>query len=108
MRLLTNPRTLHEVPQWLALLDKDATDFQSSFRFSSTALLLAAIRNGFGAGLVCRNLVQKEISTGELVAPVEKTLVTGDCYYIVKMPRMQNEKLAERLRNWFLDEANVR
>lgn len=105
LRLLTNTQSLHEVSQWLALLERDTTEFQSAFRFSSSALLLAAIRNGFGAGLVCRNLVAEDITSGSLVAPFRKHLDTGDCYYIMKMPRMQDEKLGEKLRGWFIQEA---
>jgi len=96
-----------EFSQWLSQLDADPADFESSFRFSSTALLLAAIRNGLGVGMACRNLIADDLRSGKLIAPFDHELATGDCYYIVKMPRMRDKQLADAIVAWFLAQAEV-
>lgn len=104
-RLLQTSVSAHEFPQWLSLLGLDSADVKASFSFSSTALLLAGVRNGLGAGLVCQNLIAKELKSGDLIAPFDHSLPTGDCYYILKMPRMRDRRLADAILNWFVAEV---
>lgn len=94
-----------EFSQWLIQLHADPSDFETSFRFSSTALLLAAIRNGLGVGIACRNLVADDLRSGKLIAPFDHEFATGDCFYIVKMPRMRDKQLSDRIVAWFVAQA---
>ncbi|WP_286907596.1 LysR substrate-binding domain-containing protein [Roseovarius sp.] len=104
-RILQTSVSAHEFPLWLEQLGREPSEFDISFRFSSSALLLAAVRNGLGAGLACRNLIAAELSSGALVAPFNEVLETGDCYYLVKMPRMRDKCLSEAIASWFTAEA---
>lgn len=94
-----------EFAQWLQRFDADPSDFDGSFQFSSTALLLAAIRSGLGVGMACRNLIADDLRSGRLFAPFDHAFATRDCYYIVKMPRMRDRKLAEAILSWFMMEV---
>ncbi len=105
-RLLQMSSAPHEFGQWLEQFGAEVADFSASFSFSTTALLLAAVRNGLGVGLSCRNLIAKDLQSGRLIAPFEQVLATGDCYYIVKMPRMRDKRLAERISSWFVSESD--
>ena len=96
-----------EFSQWLSQLGADPDEFNSPFRFSSTALLLAAIRNGLGVGMACRNLIADDIRSGKLITPFEHGYKTGDCYYLVKMQRMRNKQLADAILAWFAAEAEA-
>lgn len=106
-RLLQMTLAPLEMIQWLTQLGEDPNRFNFPFRFSSTALLLAAVRNGLGLGLACRNLIAEDLRRKRLVAPFQNEFSTGDCYYIVKMPRMRDKKLADEIRAWFLTEAEL-
>jgi LysR family transcriptional regulator, glycine cleavage system transcriptional activator len=108
-RLLENANLPHELPLWLAKFNPAPVPdvALNSYRFSSSSLLLAAVRNGFGVGLACRNLVQNDFVENRLVAPFEETLKTGESFFFARMPRMLNDRLAKDIRNWFLAEATA-
>ena len=106
-RILYCSSTSHEFSLWLSQMGADPSDYDSHFLFSSTALLLAAIKSNLGAGMSCRNLIADDLNSRKLVAPFQHNYVTGDCYYIVKMPRMRDKRLSEAIVAWFTKEAET-
>lgn len=101
-RILENSYTPHEWPQWCKRYAPRSLRLSIRHRFSSSALMMAAARRGFGVALACRNLLADSLATGELVAPFDDDLETGECYYLMVMPRMRDEKFVKSFTEWIL------
>jgi LysR family glycine cleavage system transcriptional activator len=101
-RILENLPSLHEWRMWLENFHSEGDLLPSRHRFSSSALMIEAVRRGFGVGLACRNLLSFDIAAGELITPFSYALRTGETYYLIVMPRMRDESMMRTFLSWAL------
>jgi len=78
---------------------------QSGISFDQNIAAVLAATKGVGVALGRKRLVQIDIETGLLVAPIERKLLTDQSYYIVTMHENTNAPRIAAFRDWLLLEA---
>ncbi len=103
--VIANLKTFSEWAHWLGRVGADLDDLRSTFSFSDRSLTIAAVREGLGVGLGCRNLLSKDIETRVLVAPFAEKLVHNDGYFLVGSSSFKEVGLYRRVRQWIITQA---
>ncbi|WP_106419237.1 LysR substrate-binding domain-containing protein [Salinicola tamaricis] len=88
VRDLSRVRLLHSMARssdwqhWLAAYG-DTVEDKASVQFESSALAYEAASTGMGCAIAVKMFVEKQLESGEFLAPFPETLKTGEAYYLV-------------------------
>ncbi len=92
--------------RWLALAHLDGARAQKGPVFPDGAFALNAVRQGQGAALGDVNLLSREITSGELVAPFDLCVECG-AYYLVAPNLRRLRKSAAQFADWLVETVNT-
>ncbi|MBH1997860.1 MAG: LysR family transcriptional regulator, partial [Sphingomonadaceae bacterium] len=93
---------------WFAQADAQPSRIIKGPTFEHFTMLAQAAIGGGGAALIPRFIIEEELASGALVAPLDISM-SGDAAYYLVYPRTQMERPAFRIfRQWMLDAARVR
>ncbi|WP_027857237.1 LysR substrate-binding domain-containing protein [Marinobacterium jannaschii] len=93
--------------EWRFWLDKSglgAVNSASGHYFNRVDMAIAAASAGLGIALARRSLVEEELETGRLVAPLP-AIESESSYYLLIPHAVRNSPSVQRLKNWLLKEA---
>jgi DNA-binding transcriptional LysR family regulator len=92
---------------WFNLAGLDAEQFQRGPTMECFALLAEAAATGLGVALLPRLLIESDLASGRLVAPLQPSFVANQAYYLViPKPRAALPRV-DVFRQWLLEEARL-
>lgn len=90
---------------WAERMHVETIRPQSGISFDQNVAAVIAATQGVGVALGRDRLVQFDIDTGLLVAPIKKRLLADQSYYLVTMHENTNAPRIAAFRDWLLEEA---
>lgn len=94
----------HEWNRVLRSIGVSLSDATRTMSFSSTALSVSAASEGIGIALADRVLVQREIESGKLVAPLDLAFDTQKGFYLVYKENRALTYGMKAFRDWIMEE----
>jgi LysR family glycine cleavage system transcriptional activator len=93
---------------WLAAAGaSDVMDRQRSMKFENSVMAYEAALRGVGVAIAVRALVEQDLASGALVAPLAATHRIADGYYLVRPQTRSPSKAFEAFRLWLLEESEM-
>lgn len=94
----------HEWSKILQKLGVSITSVEHTISFSSTSLAVSAAAEGIGVALADMALLQRELDSGRLVAPLDVCLDSHNAFYLVYKENRSLTPAMEAFRDWILTE----
>lgn len=94
-----------EWPAWLDAAGLPALDWQSGPMFDSALLAVEAAKGGLGVALGQRQLVEREIASGELVVPLDISVGSPMAWTLIYPVGAEWMPKVVVFKQWLLDEA---
>lgn len=93
---------------WFAACGEGATvDFDKGHSFESSSMAYQAAQRGLGVAIGQRFLVDDDLRSGALVAPISQQIHSTETYYFLSSPRFAGVPTLELFRDWLLAEAQT-
>ena len=94
-------------PAWLAAAGVPHIDGNSGLKFENAALAYQAAVDELGVMIAQRALVQDDLATGRLVAPIAMPLRTPGGYYLAYPPYRPRSERVAAFEEWIVGEAQA-
>lgn len=91
--------------EWFRLAGCSGIDTERGPRFSNTVMVLEAVLEGQGVGLVLKPLVEADIAAGRLSIPFAIGLPSRYSYFLVMSPAVAGQAMAQAFQRWLLSEV---
>ena len=105
--LLCSLNRPHDWPAWLAAAGVTTIDGNSGIRFENAALAYQAAIDELGVMIAQRALVQDDLATGRLVAPIPMPVRTPGGYYLAYPPYRPRSARVAAFEEWIVREAQA-
>ena len=92
---------------WLENTKLTEIIFKSGYSFDRSATAVTAASQGLGVAIGRERLIQLDIDSGRLVAPVGKGIPSEQAYYVVSVQEKVSTPRIAAFRNWLLEEAKL-
>lgn len=79
----------------------------TGLKFESSAVAYQAAMQGMGVALGQRKLVQDDLDTGRLIAPIDFAIPSDGGFYLIYLPETLRRKQAMAFRKWLLEVASA-
>jgi len=106
---LRHATLLHQLPRlgdwrsWLSAVGVDGVDPDRGPKFQNAAMTVEAAAAGLGVALASRHLVEDQLRSGRLVAPLDVAPPHAhSCYYLVYPPERADSPKIAAFRDWVL------
>ncbi|MFN4099344.1 MAG: transcriptional regulator GcvA [Pararhodobacter sp.] len=110
LRGLTFLHSLIRLDDWhnyLQAAGLENIDAYRGMRFESSALAYQAAEQGLGLALGQRALVQDDLDSGRLVAPLEFSIASNGGFYLIYPEGAERRKDIASFRDWLLSQAST-
>ena len=105
--LIENLSMHNEWERWFENRSIARTPLAISYRFADRSMVIDAARSGLGVVLGCPNLLQHDIRSGHLVAPLGRGEKTGDCYCLKTSSSLRDIGNIAKFRSWIRKTKSV-
>lgn len=92
---------------WLRYVGRPDAVCEDGLRFNQALLALEAAASGLGVALARRSLVEGDLASGRLVAPLPQAAPTIFSYYLVYLPEAAKRPSLVAFRDWICTEARA-
>ena len=99
---LNRPR---DWPTWLAAAGVPDIDGNGGLKFENAALAYQAAIDELGVMIAQRALVEDDLASGRLVAPIAKPVRTPGAYYLVYPPNRPRSTRVAAFEDWIVTAA---
>ncbi len=107
--LLCSLNRPHDWPSWLAAAGVPEIDGNDGLKFENAALAYQAAIDELGVMIAQRALVEEDLRSGRLVAPIALLVKTSGAYYLGYAPNRARPPRLAAFEDWIVHEArNVR
>ncbi|WP_024303890.1 LysR substrate-binding domain-containing protein [Pseudogulbenkiania sp. MAI-1] len=100
LTLIHSTRDRRDWRLWLELGAAEWPRGQKELLFDADVMAVEAARCGLGVALVDPFIVQDALDNGSLLAPFDRTLLTGQAYYLVRPPHERHSRRLQPLVEW--------
>ena len=92
---------------WLAAAGAARVNAGSGLHFDTSLMAFEVAANGGGVALGRHSMATKELSSGRLVRPFDRTVDIAECFYLVEPEKGASHPDAGPFRDWLLMEAEA-
>ena len=104
-QLLCSMNRPHDWPTWLAAAGVPDIDGNVGLKFENAALAYQAAIDELGVMIAQRALVEDDLASGRLVAPIAIPVRTSGAYYLVYPPNRPRSTRVAAFEDWIVMEA---
>ena len=90
--------------QWLTAAGVTGIDAERGPRFQHVGLAIRAAEAGVGVAIADRGMLETELATGSLVAPLDIELINDSAFYLVYPTSYEERPKVAAFRDWLLSE----
>jgi LysR family glycine cleavage system transcriptional activator len=101
-QLLCSMNRPHDWPTWLAAVGAPDIDGNGGLKFENAALAYQAAIDDLGVMIAQRALVDDDLASGRLVAPIDAPVRTSGAYYLAYPPNRQRSTRVAAFEDWIV------